>query len=41
MAAYNMRGLSFYRVSGLTDTVLAVERGCAWPAAMRRTPAVR
>ncbi len=29
MAAYNMRGLSFYRVSGLTDTVLAVERGCA------------
>ena len=24
-----MRGLSFYRVSGLTDTVLAVERGCA------------
>ena len=28
MAAYNMRGLSFYRVSGLTDTVLAVERGC-------------
>ena len=41
MAAYNMRGLSFYRVSGLTDTVLAVERLLPWPAAMRRTPAVR